>query len=394
METAKTKFNRSLIAVILSLIIALCCSACGGDDPEPEVPTVPGTASEATTDGGGQESSDPQTTSGGGSETGKTTKQQGGKKTTDSGSVNPTSQTTSVSPTSPTSSGKTTASQTTTTTKPKSDKYYPPRVLTNSAPGDKTYEFDDGSMLDYSNTKNGYVMVKYGGSRSNVRVQVVTPKSSKPTYIIKGKSWVAIPLGDGNGKYSIQLLSNDGGNSYYVDGKTEISVSLSSSTAPFLRPNVFCNYSTGSGCVKKAAELTRGCEKDVEKVEAIYNYVVKNFSYDKAKASKVANAAYVPDLGSVWSSKKGICFDYASTMAAMLRTQGIPTKVVVGNASYSGKSSYHAWISVYIKNSGWVNGIIEFDGNKWKLMDPTFASTGGNNYDWDGKASHSAQYYY
>jgi hypothetical protein len=57
----------------------------------------------------------------------------------------------------------------------------------------------------------------------------------------------------------------------------------------------------------------------------------------------------------------------------MLRTQQIPTRLEVG---YAG-STYHAWISVYLDDIGWVNGIIEFTGSDWSLMDPTFgASTG------------------
>ena len=64
---------------------------------------------------------------------------------------------------------------------------------------------------------------------------------------------------------------------------------------------------------------------------------------------------------------KGICFDYASLMAALLRSQGIPTKLVVG---YSG-DAYHAWISVYLDEIGWVDKIIEFDGKSWSLIDPT-----------------------
>jgi len=44
-------------------------------------------------------------------------------------------------------------------------------------------------------------------------------------------------------------------------------------------------------------------------------------------------------------------------MSAMLRSQGIPTKLEVG---YSGEA-YHAWISTYIKESGWVDNIIKFE---------------------------------
>ena len=69
--------------------------------------------------------------------------------------------------------------------------------------------------------------------------------------------------------------------------------------------------------------------------------------------------------------KTGICFDYAAVMATMLRTQNIPTRLEVGYML----EEYHAWISIYIEDHGWINGIIEFDGTEWKLMDPTFAAS-------------------
>lgn len=40
-----------------------------------------------------------------------------------------------------------------------------------------------------------------------------------------------------------------------------------------------------------------------------------------------------------------------------------------------------AWISTYITDVGWVNGIIYFDGQSWKRMDPTFASSGNESSD-------------
>ena len=58
-------------------------------------------------------------------------------------------------------------------------------------------------------------------------------------------------------------------------------------------------------------------------------------------------------------------------MASILRSQKVPTKLVVG---YSG-SAYHAWISVYTKETGWVDNIIEFDGKNWSLIDPTLAAS-------------------
>ena len=80
-------------------------------------------------------------------------------------------------------------------------------------------------------------------------------------------------------------------------------------------------------------------------------------------------------------------------MAALLRAQGVPTKLVVG---YSGQA-YHAWISVYTKETGWVDDIIEFDGNSWSLMDPTLASSNDKNSvkEYVGNGSnYTAKYFY
>ena len=75
-------------------------------------------------------------------------------------------------------------------------------------------------------------------------------------------------------------------------------------------------------------------------------------------------------MDEILTSGTGICLDYAAVMAAMLRSQSIPTRLEVGYA----KDAYHAWISVYTKETGWLNGIISFDGKTWTLMDPTFGA--------------------
>ncbi|MPM87738.1 hypothetical protein SDC9_134838 [bioreactor metagenome] len=143
----------------------------------------------------------------------------------------------------------------------------------------------------------------------------------------------------------------------------------------------------------KGAELTADKSEMLDKVDAVYTYIINNFSYDKEKA-KTVKSGYLPDLDAVLAAGKGICFDYSAVMTAMLRSQGIPTKLVVG---YAGKA-YHSWISVYSEDTGWVEGVIFFDGSTWKLMDPTFASSGKSseaimNYIGDG-TNYTAKYLY
>ena len=127
-------------------------------------------------------------------------------------------------------------------------------------------------------------------------------------------------------------------------------------------------------------------------MDHVYDYVTKKIKYDNDKAADVP-VDYVPDIDEVLKDKKGICFDYASLMSAMLRSQNIPTKLVVG---YSG-TAYHAWISVWLEETGWVDNIIEFDGTDWSLMDPTLASNNGDDsvaaYIGDG-SNYLAKYFY
>ena len=75
------------------------------------------------------------------------------------------------------------------------------------------------------------------------------------------------------------------------------------------------------GDLEKTAELTGGKSKPLDKVGAVYNYVVHSLTYDRAKAASVTSG-YLPDLDSVLASRTGICFDYASLMTGMLRSQG------------------------------------------------------------------------
>lgn len=111
-------------------------------------------------------------------------------------------------------------------------------------------------------------------------------------------------------------------------------------------------------------------QTDLDYVQQVYHYVIENITYDKQKAETVASG-YIPDPDATMESGTGICFDYASLMTALLRSQHIPTKLEVG---YSGEA-YHAWISVYLHEVGWVDNIIEFDGKDWSLMDPTLAAS-------------------
>lgn len=245
-----------------------------------------------------------------------------------------------------------------------------PNVLTPSADGVTVYQ-NDFASIDASNTSQGYVMVKYNGANEKVKLQITCPDQSCYTYLISDRgAYDTFPLTAGNGSYTLQVLENVAGDTYTVSLTQSINVSIEDEFLPFLYPNQYVNFHADSQAVSKGSDLAKDTYSDLDVVQNIYNYVIKNISYDTEKAQSVSYG-YVPDIDDTLSSKKGICFDYAALMTSMLRSQNIPTKLEVG---YSG-DAYHAWISTYIDDKGWVDDIIQFDGDTWQIMDPTLAAT-------------------
>lgn len=245
-----------------------------------------------------------------------------------------------------------------------------PRVLTPSADGVTVYQ-NDFASIDTSNTSQGYVMVKYNGTNEKVKLQITCPDQSCYTYLISDRgAYDTFPLTAGNGSYALQVLENVAGDTYTVSLAQSINVNIEDEFLPFLYPNQYVNFHTDSKAVSKGSDLAKDTYSDLDVVQNIYNYVIKNISYDTEKAQNVSYG-YVPDIDDTLSSKKGICFDYAALMTSMLRSQNIPTKLEVG---YSG-DAYHAWISTYIDDKGWVDDIIQFNGDSWQIMDPTLAAT-------------------
>ena len=247
--------------------------------------------------------------------------------------------------------------------------------------------------IDYSNVTDGYVMVQYAAPNSKrLKVQVAGP-STTYTYDLAPETWVTYPLSDGNGDYKVTAFENIQASEYSTLTSVSFSVEMEDEFAPFIRPNQHVDYANAPQSIQKAAELTAGLEDPLEKVERIYDFVVNTLSYDTEKAAAV-KSDYLPVLDEVLSSKKGICFDYAALMTGMLRSQGVPCKLVVG---YAGEV-YHAWISVWTEETGWIDGAIFFDGTSWQRLDPTFASTGKGSasiqkYIGDG-SNYSAKFLY
>lgn len=267
------------------------------------------------------------------------------------------------------------SSNTTTPTSSKGELRDPtPVLLTPNADNTEVYS-SDVVTIDVSNKNQGYFMVNYFGGNSTVRMQVTGPDSITYTYLIVDRNqYQTFTFQSGDGDYLIQVFENIEGTSYAVVFSQSVTITLENQFNPFLYPNQYVDYTNSSSITSLSEQLGSDCYSDLDVVNNVYAYVIENITYDTNKAKNI-ETDYIPNIDDTLSSKTGICFDYASLMTALLRTQSIPTKLEVG---YSGEA-YHAWISTYIEGYGWIANIIEFDGEAWQLLDPTLGAS--NNSD-------------
>ena len=203
-------------------------------------------------------------------------------------------------------------------------------------------------------------------------------------YLETDGSWAVIPLPSGSGTYSIQVHEKDSEKEQFPNTTVlnkSFTANLENEFLPFLYPSRIIQFSLEDEAVQLAKKLAdeAGVETDLDVVEAVLDYIVENISYDtkRQRGSDGKYAYYYVDVDTVIEDKTGICYDYAVLMTAMLRSQRIPTRFIIGYSKPESKDKQllHAWIETYIEDKGWIRQI-EFRGNSWERVDPTFEAAG------------------
>ena len=235
-----------------------------------------------------------------------------------------------------------------------------PSASSKPSNGGTTTLKNNGCEIDTSKAAAGTIRVRQNGNPTKVKVLVYFNGSSKyyQYTIPTNNTWTSIPLQSGSGTYKVRFMKQVSGNSYSQMYSVTFQVGMQNANSAYLNPSQYVVYNSGSACVAKAKSLVSGAGSDAQKVSKIYSYIVNNISYDYDKMKNLPSG-YLPNPDSTLASRKGICFDYAALMAAMLRSQGVPCKLVIGNAD----GQYHAWNMVYVNGS-------------WQLYDPTFGAAG------------------
>lgn len=111
-----------------------------------------------------------------------------------------------------------------------------------------------------------------------------------------------------------------------------------------------------------ALNITKGKKTVFDKVKAIEQYLRNTYPYELNVPNTPPGRDFVDYF--LFDLKKGYCTYYATSMAVMLRTIGIPARYVVGfkmpdpplfGNNYDIKASLaHAWVEVYFNNYGWI----------------------------------------
>ncbi len=206
------------------------------------------------------------------------------------------------------------------------------------------------SVFEDAQFESGIIKAAYH-SETGKMLKIMVDKDGKTIYYnLRNDGMVeSFPLQFGNGDYKISIMENVGGNKYKYLYTKNYKLDMENQNNVYLASIQNINWNEDMAAIKKAKELTKGLMGDQEKVKAIYDYIVNNFKYDYDKLSKLPTD-YLPDINTTLATNKGICYDYASTFAAMLRSVGIPAKLVKGYAK--GVNGYHAWNEVYNSKTG------------------------------------------
>lgn len=186
-------------------------------------------------------------------------------------------------------------------------------------------------------------------------MRILVEKGKDRYYYSINNKEESVPLQLGKGNYDIKVLEHKTGSTYKVVYKSNINLKEFNEQEAFLT-SVQPVYWKDGQVEKLAKTLLKGETTDSKKVDKVYKYIVKNIKYDHKKIDNLKDD-YTPNNDNTLESKSGICYDYAALMAGMLRSAGVPTKLVKGYKN--DLKTYHAWNEVLI------------DG-KWVIIDTTY----------------------
>ncbi len=197
---------------------------------------------------------------------------------------------------------------------------------------------------DLSNAKEGYFLAAITSPTNHKMKMRVQKDDITLTYDLNTKAeYEVFPLQLGSGHYDILLYENVSGKKYSQAGYLGLDVQLDREDIAFYYPNQYVDYDLLSAAVAKADELCAGKTDPLDIYQTLCDFMKNSFVYDYIKAVTV-QAGALPDIDGSYDKKMGVCQDLSAILCCMLRTQGLPARLIIGYAD----KQYHAWTTTEI----------------------------------------------
>ncbi len=202
----------------------------------------------------------------------------------------------------------------------------------------------------------------------------VTKDGQTMYYDVADDHHADVPLQMGGGSYTVKVFRHIKDSDYQAVYTEDFSFSPKNETDVFLVSSDIVNFGESRSVKDITQTVVDGTTEDREIVSRIATYVIETYRYDGQKADTLTTD-YVPDIDTIMNEKSGICYDFAAVTASMLRTAGIPTKLVMGRRSDS--DLYHAWNEALVDGE-WIIVDTTWDNvmnhHKLSFQDPGFYS--------------------
>ena len=182
---------------------------------------------------------------------------------------------------------------------------------------------------------------------------------------------------------------NTGGKLYYVNNQGTFSYNT---TVDGIKLNAEGTYTTMNGELDTLLreEIVKIINNDMtqdQKLRAIYDYMIKNYSYRGADTVEAGAVGWEPEFAmNMLQSGKGNCYSWAAAFAYLARQSGWAANAVAGTAvSPKGSVREHAWVEITIDGTAYT-----FDPE----IEGVYAKTVGETYDLFKKAYGQAVWKY
>ena len=210
----------------------------------------------------------------------------------------------------------------------------------------------------YMSDSTGKLKATYTGDNDYGAI-IIEKENFKNTYVLKKNETDILSCTYGNGDYTLSICEK-GPEDEELDvvEKCDVYLNISDQLAPF---KGISYYTTKDAEIDKIANNIKSSDQE-DFVNKAYDYMIKNIGYDNSLAQVITENKiniYKPNIDEVINNKKGICLDQASLLGSLIKSRGIPVRIVIG---WNNRKAYHAWVEVLL------NG-------KWLMYDSTLKKT-------------------